>query len=108
MKNKKANIPITLLVIGIFVICALAIVTFISSDIKTSGSFEGLEAMKNINSKINKYSFYSGEGVNVEGLFDVRFNDFDEEVLYVEAYGKKGFFNLGEDYLIFSVEYVLD
>ena len=106
MRNKRANITITLLVIGIFAVFSLAILTFVSSSLKVGKSFEGVDSMKEINSEINKYLFYSSEGINVEGVFDTRVNNLGDEVLYEDIYGKKGFLNLGKEHLVFSVEWV--
>jgi hypothetical protein len=50
--NKRGDIPITLLVLGIFVVCTLAIITFVRSDIQTKTSFSGIGIMEKANLEI--------------------------------------------------------
>jgi hypothetical protein len=53
-KNRKGDVPITLLVIGIFVVCTLALLTFIYSDVQTKSSFSGIGVMEQANLDIEK------------------------------------------------------
>ena len=65
IKNKKADIPITILVIGVFAICTLAILSFKFIDIKTTkGFYESIEAIEEMNSQIQKHYFYKNAGVD--------------------------------------------
>ena len=65
IKNKKGDIPITILVIGVFAICTLAILSFKFMDIKnTKGFYESIEAIEEMNSQIQKYYFYNNVGVD--------------------------------------------
>jgi len=57
-KNRKADIPVTILVIGVFAVCSLALLTFFISAIKTRESFVGIDLMEKINSQIEENSFY--------------------------------------------------
>lgn len=52
--NKHGDVPITILVLGIFVVCALAILTFIHSDIQTKTSFSGIQIMEKANLEIEQ------------------------------------------------------
>jgi hypothetical protein len=47
--NKKGDIPITLFVLGVFVVCSLAILTFIKADLQTKNSFSGVSVMRKAN-----------------------------------------------------------
>lgn len=65
IKNKKGDIPVTILVIGVFAICTLAILSFKFMDIKnTKGFYESIEAIEEMNSQIQKYYFYKNVGVS--------------------------------------------
>jgi hypothetical protein len=52
--NKRGDVPITLLVLGIFVVCTLAILTFVRSDMQTKTSFSGIGIMEKANLEIEK------------------------------------------------------
>ena len=58
MKNKKANIPITILVIGVVAICGFAIVSFLLSNEKTKNNFASPEVVDQISSFVDEYYFY--------------------------------------------------
>jgi flagellar basal body-associated protein FliL len=58
MKNKKADIPITILVIGVLGICALAILSFFLSDRSVKNDFVVLEAVEKASILKDKISFY--------------------------------------------------
>jgi len=64
-KNKKGDIPVTILVIGVFLICTFAILSFKFVSIKsTNGLSESIEAMEDMNSEIQKYYFYLETGLD--------------------------------------------
>lgn len=58
MKNKHGEIPIVILVIGIFAVCSLALVTFFISDTNFKQSFVGLDLMEKANIQIENQSFH--------------------------------------------------
>ncbi len=62
IKNKGGDIPITILVIGVFAVCAFAIISFIVSDNKIHRDFYGTDVIEEINSNIEKYYFYQNIG----------------------------------------------
>lgn len=64
--NKKGDIPITVLVIGIILICCIAIFSFSYSTVKMRNSFVGLGVMKEMNSQIEQNVF---EGVEPAGIY---------------------------------------
>lgn len=78
--NKRANIPIIILVLGVLVICSLAILSFFSANFIVSNSFDGISEVENLNSQI-ELNLYEGKSVN--GLFREKmsstWNPFDEE-----------------------------
>ena len=54
--DKRGDIPITILVIGVFVVCTLALFSFFSSVKILSNSFTGLDVIEEMNYKIEKNS----------------------------------------------------
>lgn len=54
--NKKGDLPVTILVIGVLAVCAFAIFSFIYSSSQISKSFVGLEVIEEANSEIETYS----------------------------------------------------
>jgi len=56
MKSKKGDIPITILVIGVFAVCSLALLSFFNSTIQTRNSFVGIDLMEKINLQIEEYN----------------------------------------------------
>ena len=64
--NRRADIPVTVLVIGVFFICALALLSFYNSNIKVRNSFVGIRLMNEMNSQIEQTLF---DGKNPAGLY---------------------------------------
>ena len=60
--NKKADIPITILVLGVFVICALAITSFMIFKVEGSRDSLGIELFQEINTNMEKFNFYQNSG----------------------------------------------
>ena len=58
MKNKKADIPVMVLVIGVFAICCLAILSFVKIEGDIKESFESIELIEKLNSEMERYFFY--------------------------------------------------
>jgi len=57
MKNRRANIPVTILAIGIFVVCTLAFFSFLVAMNKFGNSFsEKIDLVEKASSEIEKNS----------------------------------------------------
>jgi hypothetical protein len=77
MKNKHADIPIVILVIGVVAICGFAILSFSFNDFFGSALDNlGLGVFEKIHSDVEKFEFYKNIGVsfdeaakNVGGIF---------------------------------------
>ncbi len=65
-KSKKADIPITILTLGVLVICALAIVSFVVSQKWGREDVLGIKAVEAVNSDIEKFHFYLNAGFSKE------------------------------------------
>ena len=108
VKNRKGDIPITVLVIGVFGVCALAMLTFLISDFSIGNSFVGIGIMQQLNSNVDEYLFYENVGVPQESL-DLMFNYIEEDSIkyfYEEkTYTPFSLFGEPEEVLLFSVQY---
>ncbi len=63
IQNKKADVPVMILVLGVIAICALAIGSFIVAELKgTKGDLLGIELIEGIHSDIDKFYFYKDLG----------------------------------------------
>ncbi|HTZ41982.1 MAG TPA: hypothetical protein VMC07_02115 [Candidatus Omnitrophota bacterium] len=63
LMNKRGDISITLLVIGVFAVCALAILSFILNSQGSQGSFANPEIFENASIQLENYYFYVNSGL---------------------------------------------
>jgi len=68
--NKKADLPVTILVIGVVLICGLALFSFLASGFKTGQSLLGISQIEEINEKIDEYHFYKNMGLSEEKIIE--------------------------------------
>ena len=71
MKNKRGDIPVTILVIGVIAICGLALLSFFSSSFKLEQSFTNVPVMEELNVKIAEYNFYKAKGVSESQINEI-------------------------------------
>ncbi len=57
MKNKKGNLPIIILVLGVLAVCGLALLSFYASNLKISNNFSGIKLIEKINSQIEENNY---------------------------------------------------
>jgi hypothetical protein len=57
-QNRRGDIPITILVIGVLMVCSLALFSFFSSTVKIRNSFVGIGLIEAMNSQIEENYFY--------------------------------------------------
>lgn len=88
-KNKKAEISTTVLVIGVLLICGIAIFSFFNSVIQTQNSFVGIGMVEKINMQVEE-KIFKGESPNG---------------LHLEKNMTEGFLFWSKEVLLFSVEY---
>ncbi len=101
-KTKRGDISIGILVIGVVLVCALALFSFIVSDSKIGKVFESLEWMEKINLQIEDYSFHKDLS-----RVDYKMDENGEIILYQELKDSSGFLFWKEEKSIFRVEYKL-
>lgn len=116
IKNKKADVPITILVIGVFFICILAIGSFYLFGNRIKRIFIGVDIIEKMNSEIEKYYFYKNLGEfdeeQITNILDIKE---DEEgvcptgkYLYLEKSEGKIYWNKkSEGKRLISVKYCL-
>ncbi len=84
--HKKGDIPVTILVLGVVVICCLALLSFFASTIQTRNLFVGINLVEKASSQFEENSFNGN-------FLEVNLEEF-----------KQSFFK--KDVLVFSVKYV--
>ncbi len=89
--NKKADVPVTILVIGVFAVCTLALLSFMYSSNKLNKSLDGIKLMEEANAKIEK------------GNLNYLYLDKKEKRLDIGS-DEEGF-SLFKEKIIFSLEY---
>lgn len=122
-KSKKGDISITILVLGVFAVCSLALLSFYLSGISGKETFFRVGIIEKINSLADEIKFYKNSEINQapEDLMDIFKNENPEDDLVfhgikegeiwrlnatyfeneVELFG----FGFGKRKAIFSVEY---
>jgi len=96
MKNKRGDIPVTILVIGVVAICGLALLSFFSSSFKLEKSFTNVPVMEELNVKIDEYNFYKNNSIpreTIDEILDIR-DDRGTRYLFVEQNGISVRYNL--------------
>ncbi len=91
-KNKKGDVPTTVLVIGVFVVCGLAIASFFYSSILFSDSFKDIGTMQKANLQIEKNSFqnYHDETIGQKFSFSWDFDFLKKVIIFSVDYYKNG------------------
>lgn len=87
--DKRGDIPLTILVIGIILVCCIAIFSFSSSTIKARNSFVGIGFVEKLNSQIED-KIFAGQ---------------DPTGLYLEDKVSQGILFWKKEVVLFSVEY---
>ncbi len=88
LKNKRGDIPITILVIGILAICILAIFSFYSSDRNVKDDFSSVGIIEKVLIAKEKISLYNKSleftQDEIEEIFNIK-EDLDFQVKYITA-----------------------
>lgn len=64
--NKRGDVSITILVIGVFVVCTLAILSFIFYTQINQGNFVNTEIFENLSSSVDNFYFYVNSGLTAD------------------------------------------
>jgi hypothetical protein len=95
INNKRGDIPITILVVGVVLICTIALVSFISSSISVRKSFTGIAIVEQLDSQIEENAFYTSVSPGAEL----------PNGTYLEKEITKGFLWWAKKIVSFSVKY---
>ncbi len=90
IRDKRGDIPLTVLIVGVFGVCILALFSFIYSINKINKSFVGVDLMEKANEQIERNNL---DHLSLSGK--------------VKKISPKWGFNWIEEKVIFSVEYRL-
>ena len=66
IQNKHGDVPITILVIGVFSLCTLALLSFYFASVKIGNAFAGVNMLEDINSLAEKIKFYEINNLNLD------------------------------------------
>ena len=93
MKNKKGDVPITILVIGVVAICGLALFGFFHSTAQFKDSFQGVEKIQEARIQIenNSLETYSYELPKRKFQFSLEGDWYKEEVVFSVQYDEKAY-----------------
>ena len=84
--NKRADISITILVLGIVALCFLTIFSFITSERGDEGSIIGIGLMETMHSISEEQKFYNDPETDFEGVYG---NLYEKGNVRVEIIGEK-------------------
>jgi len=90
--NKRGDLPVTLLVIGVLAVCILAFLSFFYSSNQLHKSFIGVEIIENANIQI--------EENNLNHFYDEKKAD-----VFSPGFGGEEGIHLFKEKIVFSVEY---
>jgi len=68
--NKRADIPVTILVIGVVGICILTILSFVGSNKDNEANFLGIGLIETMLSIEEELKLYSNEKLKFEGIYE--------------------------------------
>ena len=99
--NKKGDLPVTLLVIGVFAICSLALFSFFYSDFKIKDSLKTINLMEQIGSTKEDIMLYE----NVDSGMIENLNYFNKEYeaennIFVKVKNENGYHVINAEYRV--------
>jgi len=116
--NRKGDIPVTILVLGVIAVCALAIFSFYSSSVLVKDSFVGVGIVERLNAFAEEVRFNQArgefieesdifkKGVSSSGVFFK--GDKDDKGYYIEVtHSKSGKWGFGGTKKVFYAKYYL-
>lgn len=87
-KNKRGDIPVMVLVMGIIAVCMFAILTFYMSDRNTKNAFEIIDTVKAASLIDDKIIFYENAGYGTTEVI---------KILNLNVDGNKKYYSVSED-----------
>jgi len=78
--TKKASVPVTVLVIGIFALCTFALITFFVSQLKFNNSFSVVDDLRISNVYVDQWKYYENLNLSNEQILSkMNFSTFEEK-----------------------------
>ena len=68
MRNKKGDVPVTILVLGVFIICSLAIASFYIANNKVKKDFYSVDVVKSMSLYKDRIQFYKNTGLSADQI----------------------------------------
>ncbi|MGD9276566.1 MAG: hypothetical protein PVJ67_05315 [Candidatus Pacearchaeota archaeon] len=106
--NKRGDIPVIILVIGVVGICILAILSFSFSLSSRGNALIGPYLIEDVLSISEQISFYEKKGINFQSLIDKKITDLGNQI-YIQKNSDGSYLiheeSRNSDELIFEVEY---
>ena len=88
-KSRKGDIPTFILVAGVFLVCAVTIISIVVSSASFERSFDVLQSMSNANSIAEQVRFYENAGLNPINFLDIKKNDSLYNITIEQKEGEK-------------------
>ncbi|MBW6442614.1 hypothetical protein K0A97_02425 [Patescibacteria group bacterium] len=112
IKSKKGNVPITILVIGVFTVCMLTLISFLISINKSKGNFEIVSRIEQMTLLKEKISLYQNLGFNNTQIKNIIIDGYENSqwgyfsLIESDIYGPYVFYSDIRDssYIIFFLE----
>jgi len=128
--SRKGSVPVTILVIGVFAVCGLALITFFISEFNFSNSFAMVDDLRALNVYEDEWNFYSNHGSLDSSIignikFPISSEDYSEYSFSINLEGDKKIVKIERIYksslssflfskglksgdLVYSIEYSFD
>lgn len=103
--NKRADISITILVVGVFALFSLAIVSFLISNEYVKGNFVNNEIFENMYSHVENFYFYLNSGFSAQNAADRINAKLDKNKLTLSAMQTAP---TSKESVIMSITYTID
>ena len=113
MINKKADIPVMILVSWVFAICGLAILSFSVSFFEKKQIFNEADLMEKLNSQVEQYNFYKNLGYDYDqikslGILNLQEDSKGNKFIFISSEKTSGLSKFFVKTDEFSVKYFLD
>lgn len=111
IKDKHGDIPIVVLVIGVFLVCTMAVGSFYLFGNKIKANSVGIRLIERANADADKYYFYENIGKTdeeIENILKIQRDEEGNKYIYLEEKSAKGFLEVfRKEKIILSVKYYL-
>lgn len=105
--NKQANIPITILVLGVFLLCGAVLLSFTLFDMSDNGkTMRVVDSFNELNIALEKYNFYINLGKLNEEALDYLDRSFFESKILIDKESTPKKLILNDEDIV--VEYKID